>query len=485
MKIQKLKPFNIRPLCLWAAIVAFSLWASSFSIYLGIAAIAFSILLMYFLRCSRLFFVTAITLCLVTLFSFTIYNTIYQNTKTYAGTHELSGVVESYNLRTDGASYMTLSDAKFGENNLSGRVIVFVKKYKGQSHQIETGRRVSFNTQLVTQEAEQMNVNARVKYSASVPFVDISVGEKTYTLKHIVWRYSKNMFEETMHYDNAQLIQSMLFGDKSTLEGEISASFRVGGLIHALAVSGMNVALIVGMLVFIFKLCHLRKKYQFPIIALVLAFYCYLCDWQFPIMRATIMFLVILFNRSYLHKADLLSCLCFAVILTLIIWPHALWSWSFQLSYMCMFGIALFYPAFEKLKIPAIVNMYLCATLGTFPLLVSMFGMFPTYGLIVNIVLLPILSVGFQISMFAICTWVGKILLYPLDPFIGFVIWGCKLVLRAPLATIYLTNGGIFTLFFYAGLILCTRFINIKKPIRIAAIISCFTLYSIGFLVYL
>jgi len=322
---------------------------------------------------------------------------------------------------------MTLSDAKFNGKKLSGRVIVFIKNYdENATHSIETGRRVDFNTRIKTQNSDAQNINARVKYSTDIDFFDITVHEKTYTLKHIVWRYSKQMFEKCMHYDSAQLMQSMLFGDKSTLDGEIAASFRVGGLIHALAVSGMNVALIVGMLVFIFKLVHLRRRFQFPIIATVLVLYCYLCDWQFPIMRATIMFLVILFNRSYLNKADLLSCISAAAIITLVLWPHALWSWSFQLSYACMFGIAWFYLPFERffekyLSIKnapnwvdrvqdgfwATVNMYLCATIGTFPLLVSMFGMVATYGLLTNLILLPILALGFQISLFALCTWVG------------------------------------------------------------------------------
>jgi ComEC/Rec2-related protein len=490
--------FNIRPICFWAALAAFCLWLGNYDIMwaiLGVFGAVFGLFLcqfgtktgkiLGFFGTSRAFFVTSIAICLTVLFSFSIYNLVYENTKTHAGTHTLNGVVESYNLRTDGASYLTLSDAKFGEKKLSGRVIVFVKKYKGEPHAIETGRRVSFNTQIKTQPADAQNINARVKYQTTVPFVDIDVGEKVYTPKHIVWRYSKSMFENCMSYDNAQLLQSMLFGDKSTLDGEISVSFRVGGLIHALAVSGMNVALIVGMLVFIFKICHLRKKFQFPIITAVLLLYCYLCDWQFPILRATIMFLVILVNRFYFHKADLLSCLCLSAIITLVIWPHALWSWSFQLSYACMFGIALFYAPLEKLRIWAIVNMYLCATIGTFPLLVSMFGMVPTYGLLTNILLLPILAIGFQISMFSICTWVGQILLYPLNPFMTFVIWACKVIWRLPGAVTYLTNGAFFNLFFFVGLIFCTRFINLKKPIKIAAAITCFTLYSIGFLVYL
>ena len=460
-----------------------------------------------FLGTSRLFFVGAIVLCLAVTFSFAITTLTHTQQKSFSRPDTLSGVVENQRFRVaseEVSSYMVLSGAKFGGKSLGGRVIVFVSVDKDFTTDQVTpafGERVQFVTRLNKTDATERNVNSRVKYNTSVNFQDITITGASGALNHTVSRYSKNFLSKYLSPINAELMYSMLFGDKSALDGDLRDNFAVTGLAHVLAVSGMHVALIIGMLMAILKVCRVRRKTQFPIILCVLLFYMYLCDFVFPIVRASIMFMVVLANRIYLRNTDLLSSVCAAGIVTLLLFPYALMSVSFQLSYACMAGIALFMrPTTDLLQktihprapraVRAVQNflikgtaLYWCTTVLTLPIIIKYFGYVPVFGIISNLLILPVLVLCFQVVVIAVATWVGGPLLYAANYLIDYVRWGAYTLARVPGAVIHAANGGYWFLFFFISCILMTRFVFLPRRIKYAAAAVFMCLYMIGFLV--
>jgi len=512
------RPFNIRPLCLWAFLVAVTIVMCTWSIiavgvWFALLIVAFFVCqftkakdgVMKFLGTSRLFFLGAIVLCLAVTFSFTVTTLAHTQQKSFARSDTLSGVVENQRFRTtdEGSSYMVLSSAKFGRHSISGRVIVFVRvadDFTGAELTPAFGERVELVTRLNKADVNDMNINSRVKYSASVNFQGITTAGASGALNHTVSRYTKNFLAKYLSPTNAELMYSMLFGDKSALDGELRDNFAVTGMAHVLAVSGMHVALIIGMLMAVLKVARVRRKTQFPIILCVLLFYCYLCDFVFPILRASIMFLIILANRIYLRNTDLLSSICAAGIVTLILFPYALISVSFQLSYACMVGIALFMRPTTNLlqktihpRAPRPIRvaqnflikgtaLYWCTTVLTLPIVIKYFGYVPVFGIISNLFILPVLVLCFQIVVIAVVTWVGFPLLYAANYLIDYVRWGAYTLAKMPGVAIYATNGGYWFLFFFISCILMTRFVFMPRRIKYAAAAVFMCLYCIGFL---
>jgi len=507
------KIFNIRPVCFWAFFVAITVALCSLNIWFALAFVSVILCLGFacqflrakdsvlsFLGSSRVFFVGTFVLCVLVMFSFSITTLVYSNVKTYGGEHNLTGVVESYKLQTDadGTSFMTLSGAKFDDANVSGHVIVFISKYDEQG-EIAVGEYVKLLAKLSPAKVNDININSQVMYSSSVNWSDISVDGKSYGLKFVVWRYSKSFLEKFMPPTSANLMYSMMFGDRSTLDGQLNADFKVTGLAQILAVSGLQVGIVIGMFVALLNFCKIRKKYQFPIVLCILMFYCYLCDFRFSILRASIMFLVLLFNRIYLRRGDMLSSICAAGILTLVLFPYALWSWSFQLSYVCMLGIVFFYRPFENiLKKTLIKNapgfiksiqlffikgltFYACITITILPLIIKYYGAFPVFGMVSNLFLLPILILSFQGVVLALVTWVGQVLLYPIRYLLDFVKVTANTMAKIPFASVPISNGGYWFLFYFLGLILCSRFVFLRKQYKYSAAALLFGVYLLGF----
>ena len=93
-----------------------------------------------------------------------------------------------------------------------------------------------------------------------------------------------------------------------------------------------------------------------------------------------------------------LNTLSLAAIIMLIADPMSLWDVGFQLSFMAVLGILLFYPFLFRLvstkqkalrALWGMVAVSLAAQTGTAPLVMYYFGRFASYFLLTNMVVVP------------------------------------------------------------------------------------------------
>jgi len=500
------RPFNIRPICFWAFFVGLTIAVCiGASEHVWVVGIYFTVLIgvfvgLQFLKCrdkvltffgtSRINFIVTIALCLVVALSFAITTLTYTQQRSFASFQDLSGVVERHNLDADGSGWFILRNAKFGTASVDGHVRVFVEHPNESTlANVVSTHRVLVNTQIHRATASEWNINNNIKYRANLGASDVvaPVGVDR-SPRSVILRHSQSFLRTHMRERNADLMFAMLFGDRSTLDGELSESFSLTGLAHVLAVSGLHVGILVGMLMVILKLLRVPRKYQVFIIGAVLLFYCYLCGFRYSILRAAIMFMVFLIRRAFLKSNDMLSSISLAAIVILVLFPHALMSVSFQFSFACMLGIALFrlpYANFfrNKTKLPMWLSnslaMYLATFVAVLPLMLRYFGFVSVVGVITNVVFLPLLVVAFQASAIAVLTWVAFPLLYVvnimLDGIVGATTWLASL----PFASFGISGGGFWFLLYFLGLILTTRFIFLRKRYKYPAAAILILLYSV------
>ena len=503
------RPFNIRPICFWAFFVGLTVIICNFSFRadaLWIVLLYFIILIgafvglqfintkdkvVTFFGSSRLFFCGLLVLCLVVAFSFALTTLSYTNQKSYAGYKELNGVVEAYKTNEDGSGYFILSSAKFGGSALGGRVMIYTELMTSSIPEgLSTFDKVSLVTQLRKAAANDYYINNEIKYTANIKAADaITIIGSDKSLRSAILQYSNNYFNQFMNAENAELMYSMLFGDRNSLDGEIQDSFRLTGLAHVLAVSGLHVGLIIALLIFVLNLCKVSRKRQLYIIFAVLLLYCFLCGFRYSILRASIMFLVFAARRAYARSTDMLSSLCLSGVIILILFPFSLYSVSFQLSFACMFGIALFHLPFKNffmkyLKnewLATAVSMYFATTVACLPLMIKYFGMVSIVGIFANVLVLPVIIIAFQISVVAVITWVAFPILYLFEPILVGVLALISWLSKLPLAVINISGGGgDWFLLFMIGLILLSRFIFAPRKYKYTAAAVMIAIYSLS-----
>jgi competence protein ComEC len=201
------------------------------------------------------------------------------------------------------------------------------------------------------------------------------------------------------------IAKAMFLGDKSGLSPETRDQFSVSGLSHILAISGMHVGIVVlilGLLSKLFPGASGSRKVADAAILLLLALYVMLTGAGPAVVRAGIMFGAVLLARMLYLKTHVLNVVAFAAGVQLLYDPEIIFAAGFQLSYSAVIMLVLVYPPFSAwVKTPwwllnrvfDLLGVSLIATLATGPLVYHYFGSLPTYFLLSNLLVGPILFV--------------------------------------------------------------------------------------------
>ncbi|MCH5187952.1 MAG: ComEC/Rec2 family competence protein [Oscillospiraceae bacterium] len=208
--------------------------------------------------------------------------------------------------------------------------------------------------------------------------------------------------------DALGLFGAVVFGDRRHIDYELRQKLSDAGLSHVAAVSGMHLSIIAMILMFLLsRLVGKGRLGYSAAIAGVVAF-ALLTGGSASVTRACIMSVIYLSSKLVYREADGLSSLSAAAILMLLFNPMIILAPAFQLSVMATLGILLFMPHWQKkltaLPRPAraaagIILVSLAAQLGAMPFIIYQFNAFPTYFLLSNLLVVPLLGIIMAIGL--------------------------------------------------------------------------------------
>ena len=220
------------------------------------------------------------------------------------------------------------------------------------------------------------------------------------------------------------LVSSVSLGAREELEPEITQSFSKTGVTHVLAVSGMNVAIIFVVLDFFLRFLN-RKKWGVIIqVVLILAGvwgYAFVTGLSASVLRAAAMFTFILIGKSLSRNANIYNSLAASAFVLLCFNPSLVYDVGFQLSYAAVFSIVYFHPFLYGLRyfkywvpdqIWIMITVSLAAQIGTIPFLLHYFHQFPTWFLLANLMVIPLVTVILYLSCIVF-------VVAPIVPFLG------------------------------------------------------------------
>ncbi len=192
------------------------------------------------------------------------------------------------------------------------------------------------------------------------------------------------------------LIQAMLLGDEVNLDEDLRQSYSETGIVHIIAISGGNVAIF--FIVISWLLWWLRHKKHVWIkyaIALPLVWVYVLMAGAAPsAIRAAIMFSLLAFSVLLQKNNNSLNQLFATAVLLLCAQPSWLFSLGFQLSFVAVLSLILFYKSIYQWWSPAnvvvrqlwsVVAASLAAEILVAPLVVYYFHNFPLLFIVANI----------------------------------------------------------------------------------------------------
>lgn len=142
--------------------------------------------------------------------------------------------------------------------------------------------------------------------------------------------------------DARGLIPGLVIGDTSLTPPELTEAMLDTGMSHLSAVSGSNVAIVLGAVVVLCRCCGVRRAWR-PVIAVgALVGFVILCRPEPSVLRAAVMGVVGLIALSSARRSSSLPALGVAVLVLLCIWPELARSYGFALSTLATLGLVIF-----------------------------------------------------------------------------------------------------------------------------------------------
>lgn len=282
-------------------------------------------------------------------------------------------------------------------------------------------------------------------------FLVIDTASKTgidYFMLHLRNDLGEMLKSKIPDENSSQIALALLLGQKKQLDPNIREAYMQAGVMHILAVSGLHVGIIYALFVLILKPLNLRKEkariYLFFVI-LIIWLYAFLTGFSPSVVRAATMFSLITLGQMRERPPSIYNVLAFSAILMVTFNPDVIYEVGFQLSYLAVLGIVMIQPLIINLWLPPhkvyeyiwqLSSVSIAAQLVTFPLSIFYFHLFPTYFLLGNLLILPlvfiIMQVGVPLMIFGWIPVVGDVLGWVLSWLIWAQTWIADMIRLIP-----------------------------------------------------
>lgn len=315
-----------------------------------------------------------------------------------------------------------------------------------------------------------------------------------------IWRQSlKENIDDCLSKDTAGFAKALLLGDRTGIDYKTNTAFKLSGISHIIAVSGLHVSILFGLI----YLITIRRRFLTAIIGIpCVLLFAAVAGFSPSVTRAGIMqclmMVALLFDREY----DPLTALGFSALVMQIVNPYVVTSISFQLSMGCMLGIFLFSQRIrswllEKERLgrwkgkltnwfAGSVSVTLSAMVFTTPLVAVYFGAVSLVGILTNLLTLWVITFIFY-GIMAVClfgfigsAWgsvLGLIVSWP----IRYVLFVAKGLASFPLAAVYMESIYIALWLVISYLLIGIFMLSKRKqPVLLAAFVTISLAVAIG-----
>ena len=274
--------------------------------------------------------------------------------------------------------------------------------------------------------------------------------------------------EAGLRGEDLEFFAALTLGDQSGLSDELKEVYAGVGVSHVLALSGMHLTFLMGMLnVLLLNYCRSRRwRAVGVVLALLLIWgYTFLSGLPPSLVRATVMYSLMLAGSLLGRAGFSINSLALAAMLMLCVDPLLSYDVGFQLSFLAMAGILALCPRFLDLPLARrpwvgwVVQSLLvsfAAQLFTIPLVAYRFGTFAPYSALATLLVSPVTALliyGMPVLLFSALLGLGSEAVSAAIGFLEACQNGClRLMMKWPGAVVHTDWGLCFTSLCYVAL---------------------------------
>lgn len=263
------------------------------------------------------------------------------------------------------------------------------------------------------------------------------------------------------------IIGAIILGDKTDLDSDIKELYSVSGIAHILAISGLHISFI-GMA--IYRLLRRRFRFLFSAavsIPVVLSFGI-MSGFGISTIRAIIMFILKIIGEVLGRKYDAITAISLAGLVLLVQNPFVVCNSGFQMSFGAIIAIVLILPIVEEIlntdnKIIKVISANFTISLVMNPILAWNYYELPTFSFLLNIVVVPLMSVVIVSSIAGIfCSCImfgfGKVVIFPGCGILELYTFLCNIINKSSVASIVVGQPKVTIIIVYYAILLVVLF---------------------------
>ena len=414
-----------------------------------------------------------------------VYRAVYLNTAI-----SMDGQTRDVTIRvSDYAEQNIYGSAMDGMIELDGKMYQ-VRVYLSESKALSPGDEISgeFRFRVTTYGGAE---DATYHQGKGIFLIAYQAGDVTYSFceKAPWWCFPavlrakiKDILSGCFSADASGFAKALLLGDSEDLSYEVDTAFKVSGIRHIIAVSGLHVSILYGML----SVLTLKRRYLTALIGMpVLVLFAAVAGFTPSVTRACIMVALMMAAMAFDREYDPPSALAFATVVMLIVNPQTITGAGFQLSVASVGGIFLFSKPITawlskylgrgkgllgKLGngIASSAGVSLSATLLTAPLSAFYFGTVSLVAIVTNLLTLWLVSFIFYgiivVCVLWLCWSAGAGFLAKLVELpIRFVLAAAKFLSGLPMAAVYTRSDYITAWLVFVYILLAVYLLSKKK----------------------
>lgn len=231
---------------------------------------------------------------------------------------------------------------------------------------------------------------------------------------------SKNI-DEFIGGDEGAFLKGLVTGERQDISKKVKEDFVKTGVMHIIAVSGLNVAYIILSVTLILSLFRVPHVPRVITILIFLFFYCFFTGAPASIIRATVMGSLLLISGIVQRKTNIFNIVGLAVLVILIYDSKQLYDPGFILSFSAVLSMIIIYEKFSKIflkkindskikykkavyNILGLILVTLAAQIGTLPITTYYFEKISFASLAANAVMVPLSNISLAIGFFQIAS---------------------------------------------------------------------------------
>jgi competence protein ComEC len=242
--------------------------------------------------------------------------------------------------------------------------------------------------------------------------------------KQYVLQILKNFIKDK---NQLSIAEALLIGHRDNLDRDLVQSYSNTGVVHIIAISGLHLGMIYGLLILLFKPLSRFKitRYVKPIFILIILWsFCFVAGASPSILRSAVMFSFIVLGETISKQTNIYNSLAVSAVLLLLLNPFNLWDVGFQLSYSAVVSIVAFQKQisnlfyFKNKIIRFLWNLNavtLAAQILTLPIVLYHFHQFPTLFMFTNLIAVPLSGLILYLEIFLLII----ASLHPINLYVG------------------------------------------------------------------